>query len=91
MAHTIRDKEKLIARVRRIKGQIEGIERALAAEGIDGERFIASGPFMMMKDVAAVLRTQLGREARNVPTRGLPDILLQLTSLFDPTVRMVTG
>ncbi|OYY67606.1 aldehyde reductase [Sphingomonas sp. 28-63-12] len=65
--------------------------RALAAEGIDGERFIASGPFMMMKDVAAVLRTQLGREARKVPTRGLPDILLQLTSLFDPTVRMVTG
>ena len=29
MPHTIRDKEKLIARVRRLKGQIEGIERAL--------------------------------------------------------------
>lgn len=32
MAHTIRDKEKLIARVRRLKGQVEGIERALEAE-----------------------------------------------------------
>lgn len=32
MAHTIRDKDKLIARVRRLKGQIEGIERALQAE-----------------------------------------------------------
>lgn len=32
MAHTIRHKVKLIARVRRIKGQIEGIERALEAE-----------------------------------------------------------
>jgi len=32
MAHTIRDKEKLIARVRRLKGQIEGIERALESE-----------------------------------------------------------
>ena len=32
MAHTIRQKEKLIARVRRIKGQLEGVERALEAE-----------------------------------------------------------
>jgi len=32
MAHTIRDKKKLINRVRRIRGQIEGIERALEAE-----------------------------------------------------------
>lgn len=65
--------------------------RALTAEGIDGERFIASGPFMMMKDVAAVLRDRLGNEARKVPTRGLPDFLLQLSALFDPTIRMVTG
>lgn len=32
MAHTIRDKQKLINRVRRIRGQIEGIERALQDE-----------------------------------------------------------
>lgn len=32
MSHTIRDKQKLLARVRRIKGQVEGIERALEAE-----------------------------------------------------------
>ena len=32
MAHTIRDKQKLISRVRRIRGQIEAIERALARE-----------------------------------------------------------
>lgn len=37
MSHTIRDKEKLIARVRRLKGQIEGIERALDAEKSCGE------------------------------------------------------
>ena len=30
--HTIRDKAKLIARVRRIKGQAEALERALEAE-----------------------------------------------------------
>ncbi len=29
MSHTIRDKEKLLARVRRLKGQVESVERAL--------------------------------------------------------------
>lgn len=65
--------------------------RALTAPGMDGERFIASGPFMMMKEVAAVLRDRMGNEARKVPTRGLPDFVLHLTSLVDPTIRMVTG
>ncbi|VCU68563.1 Transcriptional repressor FrmR [Pigmentiphaga humi] len=32
MSHTSRQKDKLIARVRRIKGQLEGIERALEAD-----------------------------------------------------------
>lgn len=31
MAHTIREKQKLLARVRRIRGQVEAIERALDA------------------------------------------------------------
>ncbi len=33
MAHTIRDKEKLLNRVRRIRGQIDAVERALDQEG----------------------------------------------------------
>ena len=32
MAHTIRDKQKLLARVHRIRGQVEAIERALRSE-----------------------------------------------------------
>jgi DNA-binding FrmR family transcriptional regulator len=32
MSHTIRDRQKLLKRVRRIRGQVEGIERALASE-----------------------------------------------------------
>ena len=32
MVHTIRDKQKLLARVRRIRGQVEAIERALETE-----------------------------------------------------------
>jgi DNA-binding FrmR family transcriptional regulator len=32
MTHTIREKQKLLARVRRLRGQIEAIERALEGE-----------------------------------------------------------
>jgi FrmR/RcnR family transcriptional regulator, repressor of frmRAB operon len=32
MAHTVREKQKLLARVRRLRGQVEGIERALNGE-----------------------------------------------------------
>jgi FrmR/RcnR family transcriptional regulator, repressor of frmRAB operon len=32
MTHTIRDKQKLLARVRRIRGQVEAVERALDDE-----------------------------------------------------------
>jgi DNA-binding FrmR family transcriptional regulator len=32
MTHTIREKQKLLARVRRIRGQVEAIERALDTE-----------------------------------------------------------
>jgi DNA-binding FrmR family transcriptional regulator len=32
MAHTIREKNKLLARVKRIRGQVEAIERALGEE-----------------------------------------------------------
>ena len=44
MAHTIRKKTKLIARVRRIRGQIEAVERALESESecADVLRLIAS-------------------------------------------------
>jgi len=32
MSHTIRGKKKLLARVRRVRGQVEAIERALDGE-----------------------------------------------------------
>ncbi|HKM62919.1 MAG TPA: metal/formaldehyde-sensitive transcriptional repressor [Acidisphaera sp.] len=32
MTHTVREKQKLLARVRRIRGQVEAVERALESE-----------------------------------------------------------
>jgi DNA-binding FrmR family transcriptional regulator len=44
MSHTVRDQEKLLARVRRIRGQVEGIERALASEaGCDRVMHLIAG------------------------------------------------
>ena len=61
--------------------------RALAAPGLAGERFIASGPFMKVIDIARLLRRELGEAARRVPTRRLPDWLVRLAARFDPLLR----
>ncbi len=37
VSHTIREKNKLLTRVRRMKGQMEAVERALDAEASCGE------------------------------------------------------
>jgi DNA-binding FrmR family transcriptional regulator len=37
MSHTIRDSDKLLARVRRLKGQMQAVERALEAGAPCGE------------------------------------------------------
>ncbi|MFI4975781.1 MAG: metal/formaldehyde-sensitive transcriptional repressor [Caulobacterales bacterium] len=42
--HTIREKQKLLARVRRIRGQVEAIERALESEaGCDQVMHLIAG------------------------------------------------
>nr|WP_028657874.1 NAD-dependent epimerase/dehydratase family protein [Novosphingobium sp. B-7] len=65
--------------------------RALTEPGIDGERFIASGPFLKMIDIARILRQQLGQQARRVPLRHVPDWMVHALALVNPMVRQVTG
>jgi dihydroflavonol-4-reductase len=52
-----------------------------------GQRFIGTGPFRWLADVAAILRSELGPEARRVPARRAPDWLIRLIARFDPGVR----
>jgi dihydroflavonol-4-reductase len=65
--------------------------RCLTLPDIANERFICSGPFLMMAEVAAILRTGLGPQGRKVPTRKLPDWLMRIVGRFDPVVRQVLG
>lgn len=52
-----------------------------------GERFLAvSGHFVTLADVGRILRSELGEQARKVPTRVLPDWLVRLVGKVDPGV-----
>ena len=71
MSHTIREKNKLLARVRRIRGQVDGIERALEGEAecdrimhmIAGIRGSVAG--LMAEVVEDHIRTHLVDPAKN--------------------------
>ena len=65
--------------------------RALKAPGLAGERFIASGRFMKLREIADVLRAGLGPQARKVTTRNVPDWLVRVAALFNPLARAVVG
>jgi nucleoside-diphosphate-sugar epimerase len=65
--------------------------RAMLAPEAGGERFIAVARFLWMAEVAAILREQLGAGAARVPKRGVPDLLVRLLGIFDPSIRSFTG
>lgn len=65
--------------------------RCLTAPDMAGERFLCSGPFLWMSEIAAVLREGLGPQACKVPRRKLPDWLVRVSAWFDPLVRQVIG
>jgi dihydroflavonol-4-reductase len=63
--------------------------RALKAPNMAGERFIASGRFAKIRDMADILRAGLGPEARKVTTRNMPDWLVRLAAPFNPMARAI--
>ena len=63
--------------------------RAMTAPSAAGERFLATGEFLWMRDIALALREGLGASARKVPTRQLPDIAVRVASLFDRSLREI--
>jgi dihydroflavonol-4-reductase len=65
--------------------------RALQAPGIAGERFIANGRFLKLREIADVLRAQLGPQAARVTTRNAPDWLVRLAAHFVPVAKAVVG
>lgn len=64
---------------------------AMSTPAAGGQRFVAPGEFLWMKEVADILRRELGDEAPKVPTRTVPDFLVRIMSRFDPEVRAFVG
>jgi nucleoside-diphosphate-sugar epimerase len=64
--------------------------RAMTDPRAKGERFVAvAGDFMSLREMALTLKARLGTAARRVPTRELPNWLVRLVALADPSIRQI--
>jgi nucleoside-diphosphate-sugar epimerase len=63
---------------------------AMTSPEAAGQRFLATGEFVWMREIAADLRSGLGAAGRRVPTRQLPDFVVRFTALFDASLRSIT-
>ena len=45
-----------------------------------GQRFLATGEFLWMEEIAGILQAKLGPRASKVPTRRLPDALFRFAA-----------
>jgi len=64
--------------------------RAMTHAAAKGERFLAvAGDFMLIRDIAKVLKERMGEAGKKVPTRQLPNWLVRLAALKDPAVRQI--
>jgi len=62
--------------------------RAMTAPEARGERFIATqGGAVSMLEIAKVLKARLGEQAKRVPTRKLPNLIVKLIALFNVEMR----
>ncbi|MFE9576893.1 NAD-dependent epimerase/dehydratase family protein [Nocardia sp. NPDC006044] len=65
--------------------------RAMTEPAAAGERFLATGEFMWMRDMARTLREGLGARGKQVSTRQLPDFAVKLAArLSDADLGEVT-
>jgi dihydroflavonol-4-reductase len=65
--------------------------RAMTSPEAPGQRFLATGEFTWMRDMARVLHDGLGDKGQQVPTRQIPDFAVRLAARYrDPSLREIT-
>lgn len=72
-----------------VRDVIELHLRAMTAPEAAGERFLGTGEFIWMRDIAHVLREGLGEQGRRVPTRQLPDAVVRLAAMRDDGLKQI--
>ena len=65
--------------------------RCLTAPNMNGERFIASGRFMWIEEVAQIVRDNIHEPGIKIPSRRLPSWLVRIAARFDPLLSQVVG
>jgi nucleoside-diphosphate-sugar epimerase len=64
--------------------------RAMTLPAAKGERFLAvAGPSLSILEIARVLKKHLGASAKKVPTLQLPNWLVRLAAMRDPSLRQI--
>jgi nucleoside-diphosphate-sugar epimerase len=63
--------------------------RAMTSPGAAGQRFLGTGEFVWMREIAQALKAGLGASGAKVPTRQLPDFLVRISSIFDKQLRPI--
>lgn len=64
---------------------------AMTAESAGGRRLIAAGETLSMPQMAAILKAELGADARRVPAGSLPAPMVRALTLVDPAVRTIVA
>jgi dihydroflavonol-4-reductase len=64
--------------------------RAMVHPAAKGERFLGvAGDFLLIRDIAKVLKARMGEAGKKVPTRQLPNWLVRIAALRDPVVKQI--
>ena len=64
--------------------------RAMVQPAAKGQRFLGvAGDFMLIGDIAKVLKSRMGEAGKKVPTRQLPNWLVRVAALRDPVVKQI--
>ncbi len=56
-----------------------------------GQRYIASGPFLWLSELADILREGAPDLAKKAPSRTVPKPVLRIMAIFDPGIRALIG
>jgi nucleoside-diphosphate-sugar epimerase len=65
---------------------------AMETRDAAGQRFlISSGPVMSLSDIGKTLRSHLGKDAKKVPTRVIPNVAVRLGARTNPQLRGVVA
>ena len=73
-----------------VRDEIDLHIRAMTAPEAAGERFLGTGEFLWMRDIARALESGLNeKDGARVPTRRLPDFAVRLAALRDPSLKSI--